>query len=313
MILIAGGAGFLGLTTAEQVAEAGEQVVITTHRRSDEMAKDLADTSDAVTVEFCDLFNAYEVNGLFGRYDFDVVIHTATAHMYASSRAAYFPSYKMLFNCLEAATTHRVRRFVLSSSIVVYRGLRGPFREDMPLPSDISNNPSGPLHFETTVKRVNELSHATETTIVRARITTVWGPLYRTMLNVPSRIALLAAGREAQLGHLPDPRKAHPDDQHDLMHANDCAAALALLQCAERLEHDVYNVSIGELVRHGDLVDIANAAGARPAIELRPPERAPIRAPRLATERLQALGFRPQVPLSTGMADYVNWLRHNDA
>jgi nucleoside-diphosphate-sugar epimerase len=89
MILIAGGAGFLGLTRAEQLAEAGEQVVITTHRRNDTMAKDLADGSDAITVEFCDLVNAYEVNELFGRYDFDVVIDTATAHMYASSRARH--------------------------------------------------------------------------------------------------------------------------------------------------------------------------------------------------------------------------------
>lgn len=96
------------------------------------------------------------------------------------------------------------------------------------------------------------------------------------------------------------------------MHVSDCAAALALLQCAERLEHEVYNVANGELARYGDFVDAASAAGAGPALELHAPERPPSRPPRLATERMQALGFRPQVAVASGMADYVEWLRHHD-
>jgi UDP-glucose 4-epimerase len=188
----------------------------------------------------------------------------------------------MFLPVVSAAIKAGVARIVMGSSLAVYIGNDGDTWDESDAVSLRSTHPIA------AIKRSEEaiasfLTHASETTIVRARITNIWGPLYRTMLNVPSRIALLAAGREEQLGDLPDPRNAHPDDLLDLMHASDCAAALARLQCADRLEHDVYNVATGELVRYGDLVDAANAAGARPAIELRALERTPARAPRLAT------------------------------
>jgi UDP-glucose 4-epimerase len=310
MILVTGGMGFLGLHTAKALLEAGQSVLLTRHRsriEADFLAAEMGTRVQVVKVDVCD---ADAVDSLFRSHNINGVVHLAVPPRAGMSPAQEMTAAAHMFlPVISAAITAGVPRIVMASSLAVYLGNDSDTWDEHDEVSLMSPHPIA------AIKRSEEavasyLTQATETTIVRARITTVWGPLYRTMLNVPSRIALLAAGRE--LRDLPDPRNAHPDDMLDLMHVTDCATALTLLQCAERLEHDLYNVSIGELSRYGDLVDAANEAGAGPTIELHPPERAPIRAPRLATERLLALSFRPRATITGGMADYVEWLRRND-
>jgi UDP-glucose 4-epimerase len=312
MILVTGGMGFLGLHTAKALLDTGQSVLLTRHRATlepDFLAAEMGKRVHVVKVDVCD---AHAVDSLFESHEIDGVVHLAVPPRAGMGPAQEMTAAANMFLPVISAAIHvGVARIVMGSSLAVYIGNDGDTWHE----GDAVSLQS--VHPIAAIKRSEEaiasfLTHATDTTIVRARITNIWGPLYRTMLNVPSRIALLAAGREEQLRDLPDPRNAHPDDLLDLMHASDCAAALAQLQCADLLEHDVYNVATGELVRYGDLVDAANAAGARPAIELRALERTPARAPRLATERLQALGFRPQVTIARGIADYVDWLRHHD-
>jgi NAD(P)-dependent dehydrogenase (short-subunit alcohol dehydrogenase family) len=106
MYLISGGGSQLGLNTAKALIARGKQVVLTTRRRDDSMAARVAEESGGrATVEVLNLTNAFEIANLMSRYDFKCVIHTASAHMYANTRAANFPSYEMLFNMLEASTS----------------------------------------------------------------------------------------------------------------------------------------------------------------------------------------------------------------
>jgi UDP-glucose 4-epimerase len=329
MILIAGGAGFLGLSTAQQLADVGERVVITTRRRNDTMANALADSSDAITVEFCDLFNEFEVNELFGRYDFDAIIHTATSHMYASSRAANFQSYKMLFNCLEAATNHGVGRFVLCSSIVVYRGLSGPFREDMPLPSDISGNQRGPLHFvphfEVTLKRANELvaldygmpmrgwdeaaassaDGASALEVVVTRCPGQFGPRYTSMFS-PLSACVHAAVRRQNVSADRTPR-----DMSDSVYVKDSASTLVTLVQAPELAHRIYNVSSAiRLTAHEFLTTLYELVpGAEQHLGLKIPNATSKSDDYLDISRIQTdLSWKPDFTLETALADYAKWL-----
>ena len=158
LILVAGGAGFLGLNTARALTAAGREVVITTRRPLEERLARVVAESAIAHVEVVDLTSTFQVSNLFARYAFDSVAYTAaTAHMFAASRSKNFDSYAMFFNCLEAATNSVVRRFVLASSIVVYRGLSGPSRKDMALPPDVWVNPpcvwSMIPHFEVAKAR----------------------------------------------------------------------------------------------------------------------------------------------------------------
>jgi UDP-glucose 4-epimerase len=333
MILISGGAGFTGLNTAELFAAAGVPVVITTHRRNDKLAASIA--SERVTVELVDLSNPYEVNELFSRYEFEGVIHTATAHMFAATRAANFATYKMLFNCLEAANSFGTRRFVLVGSLVPYRGLTGPWREDMPLPPDIAENPPGLLqffpHFEVSVKRAMELialdyglptdpwdraparggkrRPQLETAVVRLP----WqlGPRYTSMYS-PVASVLHAAIRNDR-GLLKDrPLKPYMP----LSYVRDTASGIKAVMEAKELPHRIYNVSSGVLPTAHDvlatLYEVMPEARERLGLEI-PPQLSPVPPEYLDLGRIRAdLGWEPAFTLKSMFADYLAWLSKHD-
>jgi UDP-glucose 4-epimerase len=333
MFLIAGGAGFLGLTTAEQLAASGHEVVITTHRRNDAMAKELAGSSPLITLEFCDLYNTYQVNDLFARYAFETVIHTATAHMFAAARATNFPTYLMLFNTLEASTNSGVRRFILSGSFVVYRGARGPFREDMPLPSDIVDNPPSPLqlvpHFETTVKRVNELvaldyglpikgwdrapqrggRAGDQLEVVVTRCPIQFGPRYTSMYSSVSN-AVHAAVR----GHAV-PADRQWSDVIDAVYIKDSASALVALSGAATLPNRIYNVSSNIRFTAPELLAAVVDAvpGAHRHLGVSLGEAGPLPDDYLDISRIKNdIGWKPEYTLEAAIADYARWLQSHD-
>jgi UDP-glucose 4-epimerase len=333
MILISGGAGFTGMNIAELYASAGKPVVITTHRRNDKMAASLA--SELITVELLDLSNPYEVNELFSRYDFQGVIHTATAHMFAASRAANFATYKMLFNCLEAATSFGVSRFVLVGSLVPYRGLAGPFKEDMALPPDISHNPPGLLqffpHFEVSVKRAMELitldyglptdpwdrapvrqgkkRPQMQTAVVRLP----WqlGPRYTSMYS-PIASVLHAAVRNDRKLLVDRPLK----DYMPLSYVRDSASGIMAVMEANKLPNRIYNVSSGVMPTAHDV--LTTLYGLMPHARDRlglavPPQLAHVPPEYLDIQRIRNdLGWRPEYTLEGMFSDYLGWLETHD-
>lgn len=312
MILVTGGMGFLGVHTARALLDAGHDVVLTRHRSTSEPSFLADEMGTRVHVVRADVADSAAMQRLFDEHSIDGVVHLAVPPRSGLTPAEEITNASAMFlPVIAAAIRASVPRVVMASSLAVYLGNDAEvWSEDDPI--DLRST-----HPIAAIKRSEEalasyLAVSTGTSIVRARITSIWGPLYRTMLNVPSRLALLAAGRHEQVAGLADPRVAHLDDELELMHVADCARALAVLLDASD-GGDVFNVSTGSLVRYGDLVEAANAAGAEEPIALRPPERAPTRAARLATDRLTALGFRPRVGVTDGMRDYVAWLREHDA
>ena len=147
---------------------------------------------------------------------------------------------------------------------------------------------------------------------VSLRIGTIWGPLG------PARQPVLRAAPPAQRGGLgrgPDltpPRPpAYAEDATDLCYVKDCGRAIALLMLAEQLNHRIYNVSTGRLVRYSEVVAAINAAV--PGADISPPEgRNPDRPTDnyLDITRLQEdTGFRPEYDVERAVPDYVDWLR----
>lgn len=333
MILISGGGGFTGTNIAEVCAKGGKPVVITTRRRHDRIASSIA--SDLIGVETVDLSNPYEVNELFSRYEFEGVIHTATAHMFAGSRAANFATYKMLFNCLEAATCFGVRRFVLVGSLVPYRGLSGPFREDMALPPDISHNPPGLLqffpHFEVSVKRAMELitldyglpadpwdraptrkgkqRAQMETAVVRLP----WqlGPRYTSMYS-PIASVLHAAVRNDR--NLLVDRALKP--YMPISYVRDSASGIMAVMEAEHLPNRIYNVSSGVMATAHDV--LSTLYSLMPEAEKRlglpvPPEMSNVPPEYLDITRIQTdFGWKPKYTLKSMFIDYLSWLQTHE-
>lgn len=338
MILISGGGSFLGLNTAKALVNRGKKVVMTTRRRNDGMsAKVAADSNGLATVEVLDLTNIYEITNLFSRYDISRVVHTATAHMYANTRAANFPSYQMLFNMLESATAFGVERFVLCNSMVVYRGLKGPFKETQALPPEFDTIKTGTVFdiippFEVTLKRVMEeitldygvpmsmwdrapklgtkpKSDQMET--VALRFPAQFGPLYTSMYNPVACLTHAYVRKNPELLKDRALRKFV-----DISYALDNAEAVATAVLADQLSHRLYNVSSGTHVTARETLEAFYrvAPEAKDILGLDPNEQPNESGEEyLDINRIKDdLGWSPKFNIETMLDDYVNWLRSND-
>ena len=337
MYLISGGGSQLGLNAAKALVARGQKVVLTTRRRNDAMAQRVAAESGGLaTVEVLDLTNLYEILNLMARYDFKRVVHTATAHMFAHTRAANFPSYEMLFNMLEASTSLGIERFVLCNSIVVYRGVEAPFREDQDLPPDFMTRTTNTGFdivppFEVTLKRIMEaiaLDYGVpmkmwdrapkaggtplkqmETAVLRfpAQV----GPLYHSMYNP---IACLVHAYVKKQPELMQDRALR--GFVDVSFSLDNADAVATALTADKLPRRIYNVSSDIHATGREILEAFYrvAPDAKSILKLDVDQQAhtPTNVYLDISRIREDLGWTPKFDLDAMLADYIKWVQAND-
>jgi UDP-glucose 4-epimerase len=315
MILVTGGLGSIGSHTARALLDLGESVVVTAHR-STELPEFLAgEAGGRVVVEALDTTDAAAFLAIGERHEISGIVHLAAGRYDLPDPIAYLRAETdALLNALEAARAWGVRRFSFASTIGAYAGVdEVPWREDAPLPVVAPHQ----IHvFKKTAELVAPLvgdSAGFET--VSLRIGTVWGPLGLPDSPFFALPRLLSAAVWGEDPDLTPPRPpAYADDATDLCYVKDCGRAIALLMVTERLDHRIYNVSSGRLVRYGEVVAAINAAV--PGADLALPEgRNPDRAPdnHLEITRLREdTGFVPEFDVERAVPDYVEWLRRHD-
>jgi UDP-glucose 4-epimerase len=312
MILITGGLGSIGSHTARALLDLGESVVLTAHR-STQLPEYLADEPGGrVVVESLDTADEATFLAIGSRHEITGIVHLAAARHDLPDPVEYLRAEtRGLLNALEAATVWGVRRFSVASTIGVYAGVgEVPWREDAPLPVVAG-------HQIPVFKRTAEL-FATLTgdragfDAVSLRIGTIWGPLGLPDSPFFALPRLLSAAVWGEDPDLTPPRPAaYAEDGGDLCYVKDCGRAIAMLMLAERLNHSIYNVSTGRLVRYSEVVAAINAVVPGANITL-PEGRNPDRPPDnyLDTTRLRAdTGFRPEYDVERAVPDYVDWLR----
>ncbi|WP_345416056.1 NAD(P)-dependent oxidoreductase [Pseudonocardia xishanensis] len=306
MILVTGGLGSIGSHTARALLDLGESVVLTAHRTT-RLPDFLAD-SDGVVVEPLDTTDAGAFLHLGERHAISGVVHLAAAPWDTPDPVDYLRAESTaLLNALAAARAWGVRRFAVASSIAAYAGVAdSPWREDAPLPTVAA-------HQIPVFKRTAELwTTLAVPGTVNLRIGTVWGPLGlgdNPFFALPRLLTAAVRGEDPDL--TPPRPPARSGDATDLCYVKDCGRAIALLMVAERLEHTVYNVSSGRLVRYTEVVDAINDAIPGATLTL-PPGGEP--GGHLDITRLQRdTGFVPEYDVERAVADYVAWLRDHDA
>ncbi|HLO32697.1 MAG TPA: UDP-glucose 4-epimerase GalE [Anaerolineales bacterium] len=132
-ILVTGGAGYIGSTTAEALIKAGHSVtvydsLITGHRR--------AIPAGATFIE-ADLSDSYALAKTLTDQTFEAVMHFA-AYIEAGESMKdpgrfYHNNLSNSLALIETAVRAGVKRFVLSSTAAVYRSSEEPLTEDSPL------------------------------------------------------------------------------------------------------------------------------------------------------------------------------------
>ncbi len=306
--LITGGMGFIGLHTAKALVDAGEDVVITWYQtwREPSFIKD--EYNKRVKIEKADVSQDGVIRDLAKKHNVDTILHLAVPGLGALTPAEDFHvNMDGLIGVLEAARESGVKRLSLASSVAVYANLpAGPFRETDRLPME-SSNPT------ETFKKAWEIlaGHYAQRTgleVINLRIGGIWGPLYHSMANLPSRVA-----HAAVKGTEPDYSRGgvpFTDDPNDLCYVKDCAQGIRAVHLADKLQHKVYNVTAGQPATNGQLRDAVLKVKPNANIPMekgkgpRYRENAYMDISRISSE----LGYKPKYTLESAMADYIGWL-----
>jgi UDP-glucose 4-epimerase len=314
MILITGGLGSIGSHTARALLDLGESVVLTAHR-STELPDHLAGEPDGrVVVEPLDITDAAALLDIGKRHEITGIVHLAAGPYDLPDPVAYLRAETAgLLNALQAATAWGVRRFSVASTIAAYLGVDAvPWREDATLPVIAG-------HQIFALKKTAELfstlvGQGAGFDAVSLRIGTIWGPLGLPDSPFFALPRLLSAAVWGEDPDITPPRPAaYAGDASDLCYVKDCGRAIAMLMVAERLNHRIYNISTGRLVRYSEVVDAINAAVPGANITL-PEGRNPDRPHNYLdiTRLRQDTGFEPRYDVERAVPDYADWLRTHD-
>lgn len=310
MILVIAGMGFIGLHVVKSMLDAGQDVVLTWNRSwrvpdfwADELNK-------RVIAERVDVANAHEVMAAAMKHHVDGVIYLAAPAIGAGSPTQdYAVNMQGLINSIEAARCAEVRRFTYVSSSTVYTGLpQGPYREDTPLSLE-ARSPT------EAYKKAGEtlLFHYADRvglSAVAVRPRAVYGPLYYSMTNLPSRLAHAAVkGVEPEYGPAGAP---YAEDTGDFTYVTDCAEAIKLVHTADAPKHKVYNVGGGRAFEVRELAEAVRSVETDARIQLQPganPRGNPKDNYLDLTRLKDEFGFAPRYPVERGIPDYIVWLR----
>jgi UDP-glucose 4-epimerase len=315
MLLITGGLGSIGSHTARALLDLGESVVLTAHR-STRLPEYLAnEPGGRVVVEPLDTTDEAGFLDIGKRHEITGIVHLAAARYDLPDPVEYLRADTLgLLNALEAATVWGVGRFSVASSIAAYLGVdEVPLREDAPLPVVAAHQI--PVFKKTAELFATLVGGSAGFDAVSLRIGTIWGPLGvpdNPFTPIPRLLSAAVWGQDPDL--TPPRPPAYAEDGTDLCYVKDCGRAIALLMLAERLNHRIYNVSSGRLVRYREVVAAINAAVPGANLSL-PAGRNPGRPADnyLDTTRLRAdTGFRPEYDVERAAADYADWLRAHE-
>jgi UDP-glucose 4-epimerase len=313
VILITGGMGFIGLHTARAFLDAGEEVVLTRFRtwRAPDFIEE--EVGSRVRVETLDLSDGWGLLDVINRHAVTGVVHLASPPRGTAPAQEFAAALGGLVNVLEAGRQRGLGRISVASSVSVYSNTGpGPWREEIPLPVESDS------HIAATKKAMEivalNFADRTGQDVRVLRLAGIYGPLYHSMANLPSRLCHAAAtGAAPDLGSV---RGGSPlrDDAADLCYVKDCAHGVRLVQLAGGLRHRVYNVGVGCATTNQELVDAVCAAA--PAATFTFPvggsgqsgaEHAFMDIARLRADT----GYTPAYDIQRGVADYMDWLsRH---
>lgn len=297
MILVTGANGFIGRTLVLELLSRGESVVGIDRRP----ALDPAEVAGTGYVEeIFDLADSALLEQAIATHRPRTVI--ALAEAFDGPPTALVARSVAAFNALlDMAREHGVQRVCFASSLVVYLGLDGPFREDMPLPMRSTIHIGAIKKSEELVAQWHADNSALE--VVALRLANIYGPRYQTMMNTPSRYLFDALGRSYPSRPTIDPEVYAQIS--DFCHVEDCAKGIAAVALADRLAHRIYNVGSGQGITDEALRRAVDLAVGRNEVAASPePSRNHLDIARLSGE----LGYRPRHDIDSGIKAYREWL-----
>jgi UDP-glucose 4-epimerase len=262
-------------------------------------------------IETLDVTAGHDVIDLVRRHKVTGIVHLAVPGLGALSAAEDYRVNVMGFlNILEAARLFDVRRVSFASSIAVYASLpEGPFSEEALLPVH-SGYPTETFKKALEILGLHYASRSS-LEVIALRIGNPFGPLYHSLAAPTSRICHAAA--KGTPTDFTGARRGAPYEEDDTgaFYVKDCAAAIQLLQTADKLSHRIYNIGSEGPLTYGDFVEAVKAAVPDAQISLRP-GRNPLYRPNAymdITRIKEDVGYRPHYDIKRAVEEYIDWLK----
>lgn len=327
--LVTGAAGFIGFSLARRLLDQGHEVVGFDNVNayySVQLKRDrLAILSDHDRFRFveADLADAESLRSLFGRHDFDRVVHLAAqAGVRYSLEApeAYIQSNVVGFlNILEACRHAQTPHLTYASSSSVYGGCTK-------MPFSVEDRVDHPLSLYAATKKGNELmahtySHLYGLPTTGLRFFTVYGPWGRPDMALFLFVKAIFEGRPIDVFNHGKMRRdftyiddlvegvqrvtdqiAAPDPSWDSLDPNPATSSAP---------YRVFNIGNHQPVELGRFIEVIERAVGKPAeknyLPMQPGDVPATYADIDALDR--AVGFRPSTPIEEGVRHFVAWYR----
>ena len=309
MILVIGGLnGFIGSNTTEALVNLSKDCVVTRHENT-EIPGFLQKHIDhhRVFVEPASATSVADLRNIGAKHEIDGIVNVAGGFSSGEGPLRRLRGYfDMLDATFRAAQEWKVKRVTFSSTGGMYLGLSGTVDEDHPI-ALASMFPI--LAYQKIVEvAADQFAKKTGIGTICARLMGMFGPFDGAELGLLARLVHAAVS-----GKPPNFEKVlfgNADDGTDLLYIKDMARAIALLQTAEKLQYDVYNISSGKLTPNRELVEVVQRVVPTFTVNL-PPGRFPFPPlPLLESKRLQAdTGFSPNFDTRSAIQHCVDWLK----
>lgn len=311
MILLTGGAGFIGSHLAEKLLQSGRQVVIVDDfndyydpaRKKANLARII--DHPALEVVKADIRDRERMEELFTRWHFPVVIHLAARAGVRPSLAQPLLYQDVNVNgtlvLLEAARKAKTEKFIFASSSSVYGDCpRLPLSE-----TESALQPVSPYGLtKLTGERLCRVFHRQYGIRIAAlRFFTVYGPRQRPDMAIHLFCRRIAAGEVI-------PVYGDGSSRRDYTYVDDIVGGILSALEAD-LEFEIFNLGGAHSISLLDLINLlGEKIGREPILKSLPFQHGDVIATLADVSRSRLLlDYRPATPLSEGLDAFIDWFR----
>src|SRR3989454_2487654 len=268
MILVVGGLnGFIGSNTTEALGEQGQECVVTRHDNT-EVPRFLQKHIDRrhVFIEPTDATSTADLRRIGEKHKIDGIVNVGGGFKAESPVPGLKGYFDMLAATVQVAVEWKVKRVTFSSTGGVYLGVQGQADEEQPI---LLQRPFPILAYQKIVEvAANEFAKKTGISTICVRLMGMYGPFDGAQLGLPARLVHAAvSGRPPSFQ---DVFFGNADDAVDLLYIKDMARAIALVETAEKLQYDVYNIASSKVTPNRELVDAVNGVVPNFRVDLPP-------------------------------------------
>jgi len=259
-----------------------------------------------VVIEPADATSTEDLRKIGEKHGIDGIVNVGGGFKANSPVPGLQGYFDMLTATFQVAVEWKVKRVTFSSTGGMYLGVQGQADEEHPL---LLQSPFPILAYQKIVEvAAGEFAKKTGISTICVRLMGMYGPFDGAQLGLAPRLVHAAVGGRAP--NLENVFFGNADDAIDLCYIKDMARAIALLQTAEELQYDVYNIASGKPTPNKELVEAVKRVVPDFKVDL-PRGHFPFPPlPLVETKRLQSdTGFSPRFDTRSAIQDYVNWLK----